>query len=200
MAETIIIPQIGPASHGTRMTLDEFSRVEGRPGYIYELEKGVIVVVDVPGVPHAFVRQVLRDALVLYRAAHSKRVCLIAHGSDAALRIPGLQSERHPDICVYLTAPPEDEAQPWDFWTPEIVVEIVSASSADRDYTIKPDEYLRAGVRLYWIVDPRSRVVTEFTRRGDQWCSCILKADQLLRTSLLPGFELRVAELFAAVR
>lgn len=199
MAETTVGVRIGPKNHGTRMTLEEFARAEGQPGYIYELEKGVIVVVDVPGVPHAYVKQAVRNALVLYQASHPQCISLIAEGGDSALRMPEMQSERHPDISVYLTAPPTDEPQPWEYWIPEIVVEIVSESGADRDYHIKPDEYLKAGVRLYWIVDPRDRTVTVLTRRGDRWREQKLDATGVLKTSMLPDFELKVAEGFARI-
>ncbi|MBI4579378.1 MAG: Uma2 family endonuclease [Planctomycetes bacterium] len=201
MAEAAIsVPQIGPESHGMRMTLDDFARVEGQPGYIFELEKGVIVVVDVPGVPHAYIKQVVRDALVQYRLSHPQRVSLIAETSDSALRMPEMQSERHPDISVYLTAPPTEEAQPWEYWIPEIAVEIVSESSAHRDYHIKPDEYLKAGVRLYWIIDPRDQTATVLTRRGDKWREQKLDSTGALRTSMLPGFDLKLADVFAAAR
>jgi Uma2 family endonuclease len=182
------------------MTLDEFARVEGQPGYIYELEKGVIIVVDIPGVPHAFVKQVVRDALVLYRAANPGRICLIADGSDSALRMPEMQSERHPDISVYLTPLPTGEAQPWEFWIPELAIEIVSESSVHRDYHVKPDEYLKAGVRLYWIIDPRDRSATILMRRGDKWREQKLDSAGILKTSLLPGFELSLTAVFDAAR
>ncbi len=200
MAETTASVRIGPRNHGMPMTLEEFARAEGQPGYIYELEKGVIVVVDVPGVPHAYIKQTVRDALVVYRVSHLGRISLIAETSDSAVRMPEMQSERHPDISVYLTAPPTDEPQPWEYSIPEIVVEIVSESSADRDYRIKPDEYLKAGVRLLWIFDPRDRTVTVLTRRGDQWREQKLDSTGVLKTNMLPGFELKIADVFASAK
>lgn len=199
MTETITLASIGPESDGRRMTLDEFARVEGQPGYIYELEKGVVVVVDVPGVPHMLLRLRIRNPLVSYQAAHPERVYAVADASDSALRMPEMQSERHPDVAVYLTPPPDSDAQPWEYWIPDIVVEIVSDSSVDRDYRVKPDEYLKAGVRRYWIIDPRDRTATVFTRRADQWQQQKLDATGVLKADLLPGFELKLAEVFAVL-
>ena len=42
---------------------------------------------------------------------------------------------------------------------PDLVIEILSPSTAHRDRGIKPDLYARHGVRQYWIVDPDEDVV-----------------------------------------
>jgi Uma2 family endonuclease len=161
------------------------------------LEKGIIVV-DVPGMPHGYIQEFIRDELALYRRANRHRICYIAEPSGAAMRMPEMQSERHPDLSIYLTPPPTPDAQPWEYWIPEIAIEIVSASSVDRDYRIKPEEYLKAGVRLCWIIDPLDRTATILTRRGDKWHEQKIESDGVLKTNLLPGFELRLADVFAA--
>lgn len=196
MAEITAIQRIGPEHNGQPMTLEEFARSAGQPGYIYELEHGVIVVVDVPGVPHALVKQVIRNALVLYQTIHPHTIPLIAEGSDAAIRMPQMQSERHPDLALYLSTPPAADDQPWEYWIPDIVVEVVSRSSVDRDYQVKPNDYLRAGIKLYWLIDPRDRSATAFVRRGDEWREHKLTSNDTLRTHLLPGFELELSQLF----
>ena len=199
MAETIAISTIGPESHGQRMTLDEFARVEGHPGYIYELEKGVIVVVDVPGIPHLSLVLQVRNALIKYQLADPTRIYAVTGGGESAMRLPEMQSERHPDISVYRSPPSTPDEQPWDEWIPEIAIEIVSNSSADRDYGIKRQEYLAAGVRLYWIIDPRDRTATVLSRRADKWQEQKLDSTSLLKTPLLPGFELRLADVFSVL-
>lgn len=199
MAETIVIPTIGPAAAGTRMTLDEFAHVEGEPGHLYELEKGVILVVDIPGLPHGYVCENLRDLLGAYRKANPGRIHFLASGSNAALRMPEMQSERHPDLAVYLSPPPADEDQPWEDWVPDLVVEVVSKSSEERDYLIKRDEYLKAGIRAYWIVDPQTRSATVLARRTDTWRETKLDAAGVLKTTLLPGLQIPLAQVFATI-
>jgi Uma2 family endonuclease len=199
MAEIGTLTQIGPESHGRRMSLEEFARVAGRPGYLYELSRGVIEVVDVPGVPHRLVKLRIRNALVLCQVQHPDRIFAIADGSDMAIRMPQLVSERHPDICVYLTPPPVEDVQPWDFWVPDIVIEVVSPGSEQRDYEEKREDYLKAGVRLYWIFDPQSRSATLLTRRGDDWRAQKLDESGTVKTRLLPGFELKLADVFGVL-
>lgn len=49
---------------------------------------------------------------------------------------------------------------------PDLVVEILSPSTAARDHVIKRSLYERHGVREYWLVHPLDRVVTIY-RRGE---------------------------------
>lgn len=199
MADTLSILQIGPEHHGTRMSLDEFAQAQGLAGFNYELNRGVIEVVDVPGLPHSRIVKFIRDALTHYEAANPGVVDHDATGSEAVIRMPVTQSERHPDIFVYLSPPPVSGPQPWEYWIPEIVVEVVSPGSEDRDYVVKRDDYLLVGVRLYWIVDPQTQTATVLTRRGDTWSEERLAESGSLSTPLLPGFSIQLTDMWAVL-
>src|SRR4051794_21915904 len=82
----------------------------------------------------------------LYNLNHPGVINYQASGSDCRLRLPRMQSDRHPDQAIYLDPPPEGRRL-WARWVPHIVVEIVSAGGEERDYVEKREEYLRAGVR-----------------------------------------------------
>ena len=61
---------------------------------------------------------------------------------ECKLLIPELESERHPDVAVYLEAPKNRKGRTlWRTWVPDLIVEVVSESSRDRDYTEKRDDY-----------------------------------------------------------
>ncbi len=190
---------IGPEHDGMQMSLADFARAEAQPGYLYELEKGVVVVADLPDMWHALIVHRLRRAFYQYDVAHPGSVAFIGGGGESCLRMTDIESERHPDVSVYLTAPPADDPQPWDCWTPDIVIEVVSKSSKQRDYKIKPTEYLEAGVRLCCIVDRFTRRITVLTRKLNQWRRQELGSGDTLRTSLLPGFALKLADAFADI-
>lgn len=196
MADTLITLEIGPEDAGRRMSLEDFACAEGRAGRVYELERGVIVVVDVPGVPHLMVVQRIRNPLVVHQVKHPEQVFAVASGADCAVRMPDMESERHPDVAVYLTPPPEGRPQPWEYWTPDIVVEVVSPGGEHRDYGIKRDEYLRAGVRLYWVVNPQERSATVHRRRSDTWEIQQLDERGKLETPLLPGLTIQLTDVF----
>jgi Uma2 family endonuclease len=198
MADISTAPLIGPEHNGTRMSLEEFARAEGRPGHLYELERGTITVVDVPGFSHSFIVRLINRAIELYDASHPGHVFHVSGGSQAAMQMPEMQSERHPDLSIYLTPPPTQDEQPWSEWVPDIAIEVVSAGGEERDYRVKREEYLRAGVRLYWIIDPEERTATVLRRQMDTWQEQRLDETGKLTTSLLPGFELALADLFPA--
>ena len=47
--------------------------------------------------------------------------------------------------------------------TPDLVVEIISPSTARKDKVDKFNKYEQAGVREYWIVEPTEKIVSVFT-------------------------------------
>jgi hypothetical protein len=61
---------IGPADHGRRMTLDEFREADEESGFLYELARGVLDVVEVPGDAHGQVVHNLHEAFSSYRRRH----------------------------------------------------------------------------------------------------------------------------------
>lgn len=189
--------RIGPNDDGQRMSLEDFDRAEGVEGYLYELNKGVIEVNDVPNPKHWYVLQEVRNQLIAYQLAHSELVHSVAGSNDAKILLGDHQSERHPDVSVYLTPPPEVD-DVWSLWVPEIVVEIVSASSVKRDYQDKPPEYLDFGVMEYWIVDPLKQRMTALIRWRGTWKEKTYKPAQKYVTRQLPKFSLDLKRVFAA--
>jgi hypothetical protein len=94
--------RIGPGDNGRRMSLAEFDLADGDDGHLYELGNGVITVVDVPGKPHFDQVDEVKRQLYAYRTAHPQAVCRIGGGGEVKLLITGADSERHPDVAVYL--------------------------------------------------------------------------------------------------
>lgn len=189
--------RIGPEDDGRRMTLDEFDDAIATEGYLYELGRGVIEVSGIPEPKHLAQFQEIRNQLVLYQAANPDRIHTVAGGGEAKLLIGPLQSERHPDLSIYLTPPPEI-SDVWSLWVPRIVVEIVSARSAKRDYDVKPAEYLEFGVDEYWIIDASKNQMTVLSRWRGQWKKKLVKPIQKYTTHHLPGFVLDLKKVLAA--
>lgn len=179
------------------MSLDEFDDAEGQSGYLYELSRGVVTVVDVPHPKHLAQAATIRDQFVLYQAACPGQIHRVATAGECKILVVDLESERHPDVAVYKTPPPDD-ANVWAVWVPEIVVEVVSPGSEQRDYEEKPEEYLRFGIREYWIVNIYKGEMLVLRRVGGRWKEQIVRPEERYQTQLLPGFALDLAAVFAA--
>lgn len=178
------------------MSLEEFEVAEASDGQIYELNKGVIVVVDVPGIPHAAQVYELREQFSEYNRRVPGKIRFVLTGGECKVLLQSTESERHPDPAIYATLP--DEPNAWATWIPEIVVEVVSPSSRQRDYEDKPDEYLQFGVREYWIFDRQERVLLVHRRVAGRWVTSTLRPPDVYPTPAFPGCQIDIARIFAA--
>jgi Uma2 family endonuclease len=192
-----LMTKVGPADNERRMSLEDFDHAEVVEGHLYELSRGIITVTDIPGRRHVLVLSAVKDDLNAYRASHPGRIRYVLTGSECKLLVQDFDSERHPDLSVYLTPPPDiDDDRLWIDWDPEIVIEIVSPSSRHRDYHDKPEEYLRFGVKEYWIVDPEKRVMVVTRRSRGRWVETIVRPPVTHRTRLLPGLDFSIEAVF----
>jgi len=187
---------IGPHDHGKAMSLDEFETIQAQAGYLYELSRGIITVVDVPRPSHGGVVAKLRRILTRYQDNNPDRIYDVYSGNECKILLVDLQSERHPDLAVYTSPPPSDDAEVWAAWIPDLVVEVVSADSIQRDYEEKPEEYLAFGVREYWIADPLKMKVTVHMRRAGKWQKKVVARGKGYDCGLFPGLHLDVAAVF----
>ena len=198
MATAVQKISIGPEHHGRRMAFEKFIRADFQDGWLYELARGIIVVTDIPGIHQGWIVERLSDLFTAYKFGNPGIITYRAGGAESRLRLPGMRCDRHPDQAVYLDPPPEGD-QPWTEWVPH-VVEVVSKGGVNRDYVEKKEEYLRIGVKEYWILDPIKNRMTILNRAGDTWTEKVLTGRQLYRTELLPGLEVRAAELLGPAR
>ena len=80
---------------------------------------------------------------------------------------------------------------------PDLVVEILSPTTADRDRTVKLDLYAAHGVKEYWMVDPDSRTIMVLLRGQSRFeVSGIYGEDQVLSSPTLEGFSVALREIF----
>ncbi len=103
------------------------------------------------------------------------------------------------DGYVYLTKPngPTDRTL-WRHWFPELVIEVVSEGSRERDYVHKREEYWALGIREYWSVDAKLDQVIILRRGKSDWIEKTLGPKDACETKLLPGFKLPCRAIFDA--
>lgn len=188
------------ADHGRRMSWDEYAQADSDDALIAELGRGVFSVIDVPEFRDGLRTNRVSSQFFRFWDAHQQQIQLIATGSECRLPMPELESDRHPDLAVYTTPPPQGVSADefWSTWIPAIVVEVVSLSSAVRDYDEKPDEYLQFGVREYWIIDPHKNEMLVLRRSGGRWRRITVRPGESYRTPVLRDFEFHLAEFLAS--
>ncbi|HEX8203442.1 MAG TPA: Uma2 family endonuclease [Isosphaeraceae bacterium] len=81
---------------------------------------------------------------------------------------------------------------------PDLVVEVISPNDLAWEVEAKVDEYLRAGVRLVWIIDPHTRTVR--IHRDDGTASRLRPEDEISGEDVIPGFRCAVRDLFPPPR
>ena len=83
---------------------------------------------------------------------------------------------------------------------PDLAIEILSDSTRRVDEGIKHSTYERFGVKEYWLVDPDQETVAVHRLEEGRFQKIVdlaAGAGDVLATPLLPGLEIRLAEIFA---
>ncbi len=111
---------------------------------------------------------------------------------------PAGNLQRRPDLAFVSYARwPEDTPVPrtaaWNV-VPDLAVEVVSPSNTYAEVIEKLDEYFRAGVRSVWIVYPPGRRVSVY--QHPKSVTLLDASDELDGGEVLPGFRLRLSDLF----
>ncbi|MGQ9631385.1 MAG: Uma2 family endonuclease [bacterium] len=79
---------------------------------------------------------------------------------------------------------------------PDLVVEILSPATAERDRTLKKKLYAKYGVRECWLVDPESKSVEVF-RLGEAGFDLVSRYEgDAIRSEILEGLEVPLKEIF----
>lgn len=166
----------------------------------YELIDGKVVGVEEMGVYSGEVANLLRDEL----AAHGKATKSGRARMELLFPIPTPTDPdrlRRPD-CAFISFDrwPEDMSIPFQGnpapVVPDLAVEVVSPSDNGDDIVSKLNEYLRAGVRMVWLIFPNERQLYSYTSPKNVRVFTV--EDNLDGGEVLPGFRFPMASLFPA--
>lgn len=84
--------------------------------------------------------------------------------------------------------------QPIPDVAPDLAVEILSPSNTDKEMELKRQDYFQSGTQLVWIIDPEIRTVDVYTSVDSNRRLAV--SDALDGGSVLPGFSMKLADLF----
>ncbi|QDU90069.1 hypothetical protein Pla175_34690 [Pirellulimonas nuda] len=91
--------------------------------------------------------------------------------------------------------PGEQIPDGWVRVAPDLAAEVVSPNDLYSDVEQKVEEYLEAGVKLVWVIDPVTRTAMVYRPRGAQPSRLSIDGE-LSGEDVLPGFKCQVAALF----
>lgn len=172
------------------ISFEEFlARLDG--GIHAELEDGEIILMSPASRRHQRIFGWLYSILSHQTRHFSSGELLLAPFS---VRLRKTGQVREPDILFVKT---ENLARIVDTYVdgpPDLVVEIVSPESIDRDRGRKFVEYEAEAISEYWLIDPM-REQAEFYRLGKdrRYHQALPDADGIFHSESVPGFWLRVA-------
>ena len=164
----------------------------------YELLRGRIVTSPPAGWPHGSIEANIVTALALFVRTHQLGLIL---GSSTGYDFPSGDT-LEPDVSFLATARikagPTLQSGKFIRIVPNLVVEILSPATAQKDRTEKKALYEENGVEEYWIVDPKEREVTRYHHSGRRFGrGKVFTVRDIPRSRALPGFTLHVKEIFA---
>ena len=134
---------------------------------------------------HTKVVTIILEQLYLYKNDQKDTIDLVA--PEGWLRT-GDGQDRMADIAVYLTESITSADHIYDL-VPDLIFEVISQGSEERDYVIKRKEYFDAGVAEYVIVDPFRKVITQLTRGNQEYVDREIPNDNLYQSTQIPNFE-----------
>ena len=158
----------------TKLTYEDYLQFP-EDGRRHEIIDGDHYVTAAPSFYHQWI--LTRLIVQLYRT-----ICEPGRGYLAPAPIDTVLSEAdvvQPDIVVALGRDDAVIRRECIEGVPDLVVEILSPSTAYRDRGLKLDLYQKAGVSEYWIVDPERKVVQQYVLTDGVYRSAGEHADRI---------------------
>lgn len=180
-------PTLGTATEQDALDL------QAREGRLCELVDGILVEKTV-GLRESYLAIILSHILLNFV---SPRKLGIVTGADGMMRLTG-GLVRIPDVAfiAWERLPGRRlPSEPIPDVAPNLAVEVLSPGNTPGEMARKRREYFTAGVRLGWLVDPRTRTVAVYT--APEPATVLSEAQTLDGGDVLPGLMLPLGELFA---
>ena len=175
-----------------RITAEEFFRVapEDRKA---ELIDGVLIMPSPPSDAHERLQIFLLRLIGEFAEQNNLGE---VRGSRTAVELDEDQAPE-PDVLFVARERADIIKDAGVFGSPDLVVEVLSASTAGNDRGAKFRAYDRAGVRELWLIDPYGPAGTEFYQRSARRLKPVAPDKHgVIKSLALPGFKLNTAWLW----
>lgn len=97
-----------------------------------------------------------------------------------------------PDISIICN--PEIIRETGCYGAPDWIIEITSPSTASRDYLLKSVKYQTAGVKEYWIVNPKAQTITVYFFHGGDFAPRTYTFKDMLKANIYNDLMINFSE------
>ena len=175
-------------------TYEDYVQLPEEPGYRFEVLEGCLFKDPSPVTRHQRCSIRLQGFLIDYFHSADPGGEILSAPLDVIL------SERtvlQPDLLYIPSHSAEVLDHPYIDIPPEMVIEILSQSTARKDRIHKMDVYRKAKIPHYWIVDPDAKTIEAFALREDHYA--LLSAacdDEPFQHPDFPDMEIPLGQVF----
>ncbi|HWS87892.1 MAG TPA: Uma2 family endonuclease [Pyrinomonadaceae bacterium] len=163
-------------------------------GFRYELVKGELRKMSPSGSEHGATIVNITVLLGQYVRAKKLGVCF---GAETGFKIESdPDTVRAPDVAFISRERIPKSGIPKQFWpgAPDLAVEVLSPGDTRGEVDEKVTDWLEAGVRAVWVINPKKRVVMVYRSTTD--VERLSEGDELGGGEVVPGFRCKVTEIF----
>jgi Uma2 family endonuclease len=181
------IPHMAPAT----MTAEELLRLNIQDKRS-ELVRGRLVVREPAGFAHGVVVSRIGEQVAAFVRTQGLGLVVAAETGFTLERSP--DTVRAPDVgFVHRDRVPNPLPRGYADFAPDFAVEVLSPDDRPGEVLAKVADWLRAGTRLVWIVDPIRRTARVYRADGTE--SFLTLEDSLDGEDVLPGFLLPLSAI-----
>lgn len=176
------------------LSAEEFAKLDLGEGRA-ELVRGELVQMTPAGARHGAVAGRLGAILGTFAAQNGLGEVFAAETGYLLSRSP--DTVRAPDVSFVAAnrIPPAGLPEGFVPFAPDLAVEVLSPGDTFAEVLAKVQDYLAAGTRAVWVVDPRSRTVSVYRAGGA--LEVLTESQELDSGDILPGLRISLARLFA---
>ena len=178
----------------TLITADELLYMP-KDGFRYELVKGELLRMPPSGSEHGVTVVNITLPLALFVKKHNLG---IVFGAETGFKIASdPDTVRAPDVAFIHRDRVPESGIPKSFWpgAPDLAVEVVSPNDTHAEVEDKVCEWLDAGTRMVIVANPRNRTLKVYRSRTE--ITLLTESDELEGGDVVPGFKVKVSELFS---
>lgn len=160
----------------------------------YELQGGLLISEPRPGFRHGRIVATITELLGVHVRKNRLGVVLAGDPGFVLARKP--DTLRGPDVAFVSKERVEAHGDSVRAFSgaPDLAVEVLSPSNTPAAMHAKVADYLAAGTRRVWVVDPEAQTVTVYASL--LWPTRLGEDETLDGDDVVPGFQARVRELF----